>query len=131
MPRLQCQDYLRLQLQPIGLPNLVKIVYTIAELLGYDLRIVSTTVLTLNFDLYLSKVNNEIRHARMLNTCGKLHENWTPSFREINYQRTNQPTNSSGRVREDPSLGLGKTCFAGLMLGENGILVTAIPPDLL
>jgi len=45
---------------PVPLPNLVMIILNHGR--NYDLKIFSTAVLTLNFDLDLSKVNSELGH---------------------------------------------------------------------
>jgi len=61
----------------------------------YDL-IFSTAVLTLNFDLDLSKVNIVLNFV--MNMYAKLNENWTKFARKL--QRTNEvqplPTNKLG-----------------------------------
>jgi len=62
----------------------------------YDLKISITAVVTLNFDLDLSKVSYSLTFV-MLNICTKFRETRTCTITEITTsvanQRKNQPTN--------------------------------------
>ena len=65
---------------------------TTAEL--YDWKIFITAVLTLNFDLDLSKLNREIWHRRKSDLCFSRNH----KYNTHNERQTNQPTNKQSRV---------------------------------
>ena len=79
---------------------------------GRATKIFTTAVLTLNFDLDLSEVNNE----QMMNTYAGFYENRTfRPYLSTNYERherTNQPTNQQTRpITIRPNGGYEQVCY--------------------